>query len=196
MFHRQTLTRAALGLLGAAVLAVGGAGFLTTSNAATDSPACPASGAAATGAQTNGSGGTGGAGGTGGTVAAGTSAPGAAAGTPGNAAAGLTSLVGSVVPASGTDALTRLVAAIEQAVATTPIGAATTAAQGATTGATGATGAPTGGPTGATNGGLFVGASTQSSRTGATVTPKPEGGSTAGIVGLPGTSGGLTNLGL
>ena len=74
MLKRKTLTQIGLGLLGAAVLAVGGAGFLTTSNAADTSPACTQGTAGASAATQAGAGGS--STGANGSLSAGTGTPG------------------------------------------------------------------------------------------------------------------------
>jgi hypothetical protein len=185
MLNRQKLTQIGLGLLGAAVLAVGGAGFLTTSNAADTSPACTQGTAGASAGTQAGAGGS--STGANGSLSAGTGTP--RSGSAPNPVSGVTPSIPSVpglpnatglLPAGATtDPLGAFLAAVNQALSSTPLGTLVPQA------------------TGGARQGVFVGATTPSSQTGATVTPDSSGtGSHVGIVGAPGSTGSLSNIGL
>jgi hypothetical protein len=189
MLKRQVIARAGIGLVGAAVLAIGGAGFLTAGNAASTSPACTGGSTAASAGVRSDQGATSGR--ADGSAAANASTPGSGSGSgAGSGPAGAPALPSgpagipvsgtSAVPTAGaTDALAQFLATLDHALSSTPLGAAVPDVANAGSGE------------------LFVGASSASSRTGATVTPDPSGtGSHVGVVGLPGASGSLTHIGL
>ena len=186
MLNRQKLTQIGLGLLGAAVLAVGGAGFLTTSNAADTSPACTQGTAGASAGTQAGAGGS--STGANGSLSAGTGTP--RSGSAPNPVSGVTPSIPSVPglperdraaprgshngPARGVPRRHEPGAVLDAARHARPAG-----------------------DRGARGQGVFVGATTPSSQTGATVTPDSSGtGSHVGIVGAPGSTGSLSNIGL
>ena len=188
---RTGVGRATLGLAGAATLAIGGAGFLTSSGASTD-PTCaqPSSGTAAAAPAASDTG----TGSPGAVPAAspsiGSLAAGALSNLPGGAALPGLPVPGAPIatPGSPQDALGQFVA---------PLDALLSGVPGALGDGNPFAGLPVGGPGGGTGGSqLFVGATGSSGQTGATVTPDPTpSGSQLGVVGVPGISGPVANLG-
>jgi hypothetical protein len=209
---RTGLGRAALGVIGAGVLAVGGAGFLTSSSASTD-PTCaqPSSGTAGAAPAASDTG----TGSPGAVPAASPSIGSLAAGALSNLPSGA-GLPGVPVPGAPIatpgapqDALGQLVAQLDALLAGVPGALGGNPLAGLPVGGLPVGGLPVGGlpvgglplggaPGGGTGGSqLFVGATGSSGQTGVTVTPDPTPqGSQVGLVGAPGISGPVANLGL
>ena len=189
--------RLALALLGAGTLALGGAGFLTSSGASTD-PTCaqPSSGTAAAAPAASDTG----TGSPGAVPAADPSIGSLAAGALSNLPDG-TTLPGVRMPGAPTaspgatqNALDRFLAQLNALLSVAP-GSPGGLPLGGLPGA----GLPLGGTAAGGTGGspLFVGATGSSGQAGVIVTPDPTPrGSQVGVVGVPGISGPVANFGL